>query len=272
LVESRLTGGTKLMKKTYFGLALAVTALILVVACGGGGEPTAAAPEAKSEAGPAAAAPTGGGSGTIKGTATYANGDPDTEIAMDADPVCASLHPDAVHTEKIVHDANGNLANVFVYVKEGLTGSFPAPSGSHVLDQVGCQYNPHISGMQVDQTLIIRNSDPTLHNVHALPAVNKEFNMGQPFQGMELEHTFDQPEVMVRFKCDVHPWMSSYMGVLDHPFFSVSGADGAYSIGNLPAGDYVIEAWHEELGTKTQSVTVDASGVVEASFDFSPAG
>ncbi len=81
--------------------------------------------------------------------------------------------------------------------------------------------------MQVNQTLVIRNSDPTLHNVHALPNVNKEFNMGQPFQGMELEHTFDQSEVMVRFKCDVHPWMSSYMAVLDHPFFSVSGEDGS---------------------------------------------
>ena len=96
--------------------------------------------------------------------------------------------------------------------------------------------------------------------------------MGQPFQGMELEHTFDKAEVMVRFKCDVHPWMASYMGVLDHPFFGVSGADGSYSIGNLPAGDYVVEAWHEELGTQTQNVTVDASGEVEASFDFSPAG
>ena len=259
------------MKRTNFGLALAVAALISMVACGGGGSEQAAAPEASSEAAPTPAAPAGG-SGTITGKATYANGDPDTKISMDADPVCASLHPDVVHTEKIVHDDNGNLANVFVYVKEGLTGKYPAPSSNHLLDQVGCQYSPHISGMQVDQKLVIRNSDPTLHNVHAMPNINKEFNMGQPFQGMELEHTFDKAEVMVRFKCDVHPWMASYMGVLDHPFFGVSGGDGGYSIGNLPAGDYVVEAWHEELGTQTQSVTVGASGEVEASFDFSPAG
>ena len=123
---------------------------------------------------------------------------------------------------------SGNLANVFVYVKEGLTASYPPPSSSHLLDQVGCQYSPHVSGMQVDQKLIIKNSDPTLHNVHAMPSINKEFNMGQPFQGMELEHTFDQPEVMVRFKCDVHPWMASYMAVLDHPFFGVSGDNGGH--------------------------------------------
>ena len=163
-----------------------------MVACGGGGSEQTASPAAKTETAPAPASPAGGGSGKITGKATYANGDPDTKIAMDADPVCASLHPDVVHTEKIVHDGNGNLANVFVYVKEGLTGSYPPPSSSHLLDQVGCQYTPHISGMQVDQTLVIRNSDPTLHNVHAMPKINNEFNMGQPFQGMELGHTDDR--------------------------------------------------------------------------------
>ncbi len=123
----------------------------------------------------------------------------------------------------------------------------------------------------VGQKLVIRNSDPTLHNVHALPSKNEEFNQGQPFQGMELEKTFDQPEVMVRFKCDVHPWMSSYMGVLNHPFFAVSGADGSFSIDGLPAGDYEVEAWHEELGAKTMSVSVAADGTAAANFDFSPA-
>ena len=261
------------MKRTLIGLALAVAALTRMVACGGGDGQSASAPEGTADTAPQSAPPAAtGGSGRISGKATYANGDPDTRIAMDADPVCASLHGDAVHTEKVVHDGSGNLANVFVYVKEGLSGSYPPPGDSHVLDQVGCQYHPHVSGMQVSQKLIIRNSDPTLHNVHAMPTINKEFNMGQPFQGMELEHTFDQSEVMVRFKCDVHPWMSSYMGVLDHPFFSVSGTDGSYSIDNLPPGDYVVEAWHEELGTQTQNVTVDASGEVEATFDFSPAG
>lgn len=262
------------MKKNLYCVALAALVMVFIVACGGGegGGGETAAPSATAEAAPAPPATSSGGA-SISGVATYQDGDPDTEIKMDADPVCASLHPDVVHTEKIVHDDNGNLANVFVYIKEGLDGkSYPAPSSAHVLDQAGCQYSPHISGMMVDQKLIIRNSDPTLHNVHAMPSENKEFNMGQPFQGMEVEHTFDQAEVMIPFKCDVHPWMASYMAVLDHPFFAVSGADGSYAIENVPAGNYVVEAWHEELGTQTQSVTVGASGEVAASFDFSPAG
>ena len=114
--------------------------------------------------------------------------------------------------------------------------------------------------MMVGQKLLIRNSDPTLHNVHAMPAANAEFNSGQPFQGMELEHTFDKVEVMVPFKCDVHPWMSSYMAVLDHPFFGVSGEDGSFSIDNLPAGDYVLEAWHEQDGDRVAHRCVSPGG------------
>ncbi|MFQ5350360.1 MAG: hypothetical protein ACE5EG_07955, partial [Thermoanaerobaculia bacterium] len=179
------------------------------------------------------------------------------------------LHTEPVHSQKVVADGGG-LANVFVYVKSGLTGSYTAPAETVTLNQQGCRYIPHVSGIMVGQTLVIKNSDPTLHNVHAMPEANEEFNQGQPFQDMELEKTFDTAEVMVPFKCDVHPWMSSYMGVMDHPFYTVSGTDGAFSIGGLPAGDYEVEAWHEELGSQTLSVTVAADGSAEASFDFSP--
>jgi hypothetical protein len=261
------------MKSTRNLWSLLTMALIVTLlgACGGGEEPAATSQEAAAKPAPApAAAPAGGGA--VAGVVIYSNGDPDTVVAMDADPVCASLHGEAVHTEKIVADNTGNLANAFVYVKEGLTGSHAAPADSHVLNQEGCQYMPHVSGMMVDQNLVIKNSDPTLHNVHAMPTVNKEFNKGQPFQGMEFEHTFDQEEVMVKFKCDVHPWMSSYMAVLDHPFFSVSGTDGSFVIEGLPPGDYVLESWHEELGTKTAKVTVTDGGTAEVSFDYSPAG
>jgi plastocyanin len=188
---------------------------------------------------------------------------------MGADPVCQSLHPEAAYSEKIVIDGGG-LANVFVYVKSGLSGSFSAPADKVMLNQKGCQYSPHVSGIMVGQTLVIKNSDPTLHNVHALPEANDEFNQGQPFQDMELETSFATAEVMVPFKCDVHPWMSSYMGVLDHPFYAVSGADGSFSIDGLPAGDYEVEAWHEELGSQTLSLSVAADGSAEANFDFSP--
>jgi len=244
-------------------LAVAITA----VGCGGGSDSKSTEAPKQAAAPPAASGPTGG----IAGAVMYSNGDPDTVISMDADPVCMSLHDEAVHTEKVV-GTDGSLANVFVYVKEGLSGSHSAPSEPKVLDQNGCMYKPHVSGVQVGQTLVIRNSDETLHNVHALPAVNAEFNNGQPFQGMELEHSFDSVEVMVPLKCDVHPWMKSYIAVLDHPFYAVSGADGSFSIEGLPVGDYVLEAWHEEFGTQTLSVSVGDATVAEASFDFSPAG
>ena len=254
------------MSKKLLSLVLVLAASALNVGCGGGGGEdagtTAAPPAAPMETAAA-------GNAVIAGTISYANGDPDAAIKMDADPICQGLHSEPAYSEKVVADGGG-LANAFVYVKSGLSGSYPAPADKVVLNQQGCQYSPHVSGIQVGQTLVIRNSDATLHNVHAMPEKNDEFNQGQPFQDMEMERTFDIAEVMVPFKCDVHPWMASYMGVMDHPFYSVSGADGSFSIDGLPAGDYEIEAWHEEFGAQTVSVTVAADGSAEANFDFSP--
>jgi plastocyanin len=260
-------------KNTVWILALLLPLAALGVACGGGGgsAPTAEAPApapAPSASAPAAPA---GGSGSVKGVISYADGDPDTAIKMDADPVCAGLHTEPAMTEKIVGDGQGHLANVFIYVKSGLSGGpWPAPATAATIDQHGCQYHPHVQGVMVGQKIEIVNSDSTLHNIHAHPTVNAEFNQGQPFQGMKMEHTFDKPEVMIPFRCDVHPWMASYMAVLDNPFFAVSKADGSYEIPNLPAGTYTLEAWHEELGTQTMQVTVAAGGAADANFDFKP--
>lgn len=249
-------------------LCLMFVAAGFVAACGDGTDTTTEAPvEPEAEV---AAAPTGP-TGSLTGSALYVNGDPDTVISMDADPACVGMHTEDVHTESVVTGAEGQLANVFVYVKDGLTGSYPAPTDKKLLDQKGCQYSPHVSGIQVDQTLVIRNSDATLHNIHALPEKNREFNQGQPVQGMESERTFDQVEVMVPFKCDVHPWMNSYLAVLDHPFYAVTGEDGTFSIEGLPVGEYTIEAWHEEFGPQTQTVTITADAASEVSFDYSPA-
>ena len=247
--------------------ALAFAAL-LAFACGS--KEKAPAPSAETAA-PAAAAPAEAGS--VHGVARLADGvDPDTAIKMDADPVCQGLHQEAVHTEKVVADANGNLANVFVYVKSGLAGKkFAAAKEAIVLEQHGCIYKPHVQGVMVGQTVKILNNDDTLHNVHALAKANSEFNQGQPFKGMEITKTFDKVEVMMPFKCDVHPWMSSYMGVLDHPFFATSGAGGHFAIEKLPPGEYEIEAWHEVFGSQTQKVTVAPNQAVEVAFEFKPA-
>jgi plastocyanin len=244
---------------------LALLALALLVgACGGGQQ--ASQPAASSAPAPAAQ-PASTGSGTIQGVVAYTDGDPDTPIKMDADPVCAGLHDSPVMTEHVV-TADGKLANVFIYIKSGLSGTYKAPAQAVLLDQQGCQYHPHILAAMVGEPFKIRNSDPTLHNIHALPTKNTEFNQGQPFQGMEMEHTFDMPEVMIRIKCDVHPWMNGYMAVMDNPFYAVSAPDGTFSIKNVPAGTYTLEAWHETLGTQTMEVTVGEGGTAEADWQF----
>lgn len=257
------------MSRNRFWLLLVLCcALALLVACGGGGEGEGEdTAEAPAESAPAVDTANAGG---VKGVISYAGPDGDTPIAMNADPTCLSLHTTPVDTGKyLVKD--GKLGNVFVYVKTGLEGkSFPVPTEKKVLDQHGCQYSPHVMGIQVGQALSIKNSDATLHNIHAMPKSNAEFNQGQPIQNMEFDKTFDKVELMVPFKCDVHPWMNAYLGVLDHPYYAVSIEDGTFSIDKLPAGTYTLEAWHEELGTATQQVTVAAGQTADVNFDFQP--
>jgi plastocyanin len=143
------------------------------------------------------------------------------------------------------------------------------PSAPVVLDQKGCQYVPHVFGVRVGQPVEVRNSDPTLHNVHAIPQTNGEFNQGMPLQGMTLDQTFTAPEIGVPFKCDVHGWMSSYAGIVAHPYFAVTDASGAFALPDLPAGTYTLEVWHEKLGTRTQSITIQPKQTTDAAFTFS---
>lgn len=266
------------MSRNRFWLLLVLCcSLALLVACGGGGDEGEDSgegdkvPEASSDA-PADTAPAvdTANAGGVKGVINYSGPDPDTTIAMNADPTCASLHTTPVDTDKY-RVSGGKLGNVFVYVKTGLEGkNFPTPTEKKVLDQQGCQYHPHVFGIQVGQPLSIKNSDATLHNIHGMPKSNQEFNQGQPIQNMEFDHIFDKAEVMVPFKCDVHPWMNAYVGVLPHPYYAVSAEDGTFSIDKLPPGTYTLEAWHEELGTATQQVTVAANQTADVTFDFQP--
>jgi len=215
---------------------------------------------------PAEAAPAGGA--VISGSVSVTGNVPaPAKIKMAADPVCAQAHPDAMMSREIVA-SNGKLQHVLVYVKDWTGGTFPAPAEAVLLNQTGCMYEPHVFGIQVGQKLEILNSDSTLHNVNCQPKANKKFNIAQPTKGMKSVKTFDQPEAPVSFKCNVHPWMVSYAGVFGHPFFAVSGAQGAFSIEKLPAGTYTVEAWHEKLGVQTQKVTVADGERKEITFTF----
>ena len=207
--------------------------------------------------------------GTISGKVDFTGTAPAQEkINMAADPSCAAMGGD-VMTEDVVVNADGTLSNVFIYIKEGLEGQqFSTPKEAVPMDQRGCHYIPHVFGVQVNQPIEIINSDSTLHNVHSLPTKSKQFNLGMPIKGMKLKKKFGKPEVMVKIKCDVHPWMHAYVGVLEHPFFSVTQDAGTFEITDLPAGTYMVEAWHEKFGTQTQEVTVDEAGVQSINFSF----
>jgi plastocyanin len=242
----------------------ALGASLLAAACGGGSTeappPTTTAAPVTNPVDPATAATVTGGI-MLEGTPP-----PNPSINMGSDPYCMKLGAASTPTFVV---SSGGLQNVFVYVKDGLGNlRFPVPSSPVVLDQKGCAYTPRVFGIQVGQSLDIVNSDETLHNVHAIPMANREFNRGQALQGMKYTTVFTAPEVMLPFKCDVHRWMNAWVGVLEHPFYAVSGAGGAFEIKGLPPGTYTIEAWHEKLGTQTQTVTVGATESKAISFTF----
>lgn len=210
---------------------------------------------------------------SISGTVTYNGKVPNLKpLAMDADPACAAKHTSPVANEMLVLGAGNALGNVMVRVKSPVAGTFTAPAQPVVIDQDGCQYSPHVLGVMVGQTLKIKNSDGLLHNVHALPKINTPFNMAMPANRTEADTKFGKEEGMFLVKCDVHPWMSAYVGVFSNPFFAVSGKDGKFSIGGLPPGTYEVEAWHEKLGTRSASVTVAADKSATVDFAFAPPG
>lgn len=251
-----------------------VACLALSAACGGKKDEDAlmeeeikgSAPKAAPASAPAAAPAAGGA--TLTGKIAFEGAAPRMELLkMEADAYCKAEHKEPVYSQEVVVNANNTLRWVLVYVKDGVTGNYPPPKEGVTLDQHGCQYSPHIFGIQAGQTLKILNSDSTLHNIHALPKKNAEFNIGQPFPKMVTEKKFDQVEVPVRFKCDVHKWMGAYCAVLNHPFFAVTNEQGTFEIKNLPPGNYVIEAWHEKYGAQTQNVTV--TGAESKTVDFS---
>ena len=176
-------------------------------------------------------------------------------INMRQDQACAVESGEPVYSEEVVLNADSTLANVFVYIKEGLAARpYAAPVVPKVLDQRNCRYRPHVIGIQVGQTLKILNSDPTFHNVYAAAQKNKPFNVGMSKVEKVKTRTFDQAEVMIPLRCNVHQWMSAYVGVVDHPFYSVTDSTGSFKLPAVPAGEYVLAAWHEVFGSLEQKI------------------
>ena len=265
--------------KKFLGLLFATTLLAALASCGGGKEvpdygddidDEVEQPAAATAAGAPAAAPAAvANAATLTGLVKFEGAPPARPtLQMGADPFCAAHHKGGpAHDEDVVVGPGGELANVLVYVKNAPAA--PPNNTPALLDQEGCQYKPHVSAVQVGQPVNIRNSDNTLHNVHAMPEVNRQFNEGQPVQGMVSTKKFDKVEVKpFRIKCDVHGWMESYMAVLPHSWHGVSQANGNFTIANLPPGNYTLVAWHEKFGAQEQQVQVGANEQKQVSFTF----
>ncbi|MBC8003044.1 MAG: hypothetical protein H7X97_10700 [Opitutaceae bacterium] len=194
---------------------------------------------------------------------------PERDIAMDA--TCGKFHEGPVKTRLYLTGQGAGLANVFVYVKAGAKPAATPPAETPLIDQVGCIYEPYVNGIMVNQKFKVRNSDAVLHNVHATPKVNKEFNFAQPVKGQVNEKSFSEAEVMVRIKCDVHPWMFTYVGVVDNPYYAVTDKDGNFKISNLPPGKYTLEAFHLKAGASAQEIAVDGDKKVDFTLEVPPA-
>ena len=262
--------------RLWLGLIVAISLLSLASSCTGGGgnnnndegrSPTTNPPP-----------PSKGDEGTITGKVTYTGTAPEPKkIDTSADGACTAESPNLTTEEWIVKD--GKVANTFVYIKDGsIDGAkkvseytWPAPSTPATLDQNGCHYKPHVMGVVVKQDITITNSDPTTHNIHFTPKNNPDWNQQQSNGAAAMTHKLNVAEVLVPVKCNQHPWMKAYVGVLRHPFFAVSGEDGSFTIKGVPPGKYTVVAWHEggTNGTeKTTEVTVPAKGAATADFAF----
>ncbi len=202
------------------------------------------------------------GTATITGSVKFDGKKPRTRpIDMaGADEKCAELHGGKrLRPDSVVVNDNGTLRNVFVWVKSGIEGwSFPLPEGDVLLDQKGCWYQPHVQGMRTGQSLSIKTSDPTAHNVHGYAKKNRPFNRSQPAAAanVSIKMRRDEASPPMKVKCDIHPWMNAYVAVVDHPYFAVTGPDGSFELPNLPPGTYTIEAWHEKYDVLEQTITI----------------
>lgn len=239
------------MKVRYLGLV--ITVLVFLVAGSLLAGPT---PDASS-------------SGSVAGTVKFEGTAPKpARIDMSFDPNCAKTHPTPATTEDVVTGPNGSLANVIVFVAEGLGDrTFQPPAQPVTIEQKGCLYRPRVVALQANQKLDVVNSDSTTHNIHPMPVNNREWNKTQP-PGLPIEESFAREEIAIPVKCNVHPWMRGYIAVFKHPYFSVTDKSGGFELKDLPPGTYTVKAWHEKLGTQSQKITVAAGQAAKLEFVF----
>jgi len=239
---------------------------VVVVACGGTDD--AASSNEGTQAATQASGPQG--NAAVNGTVSFAGSAPaNPTIDMSEEAACKAKHTGAITDPQVVVK-DGKVANVFVYVKSGLpaNATYSPPAESVVIDQEGCLYKPRVLGVMAGQNIDIKNSDPVLHNIKAVPKTNRGFNISQPTAGMTSKRKFDRPEQMVPLQCNVHSWMHASVGVMPHPYFATTSEDGRFEIKGLPPGTYEIEAWHEKLGPKTMTVTVGDGETKAADFSY----
>src|ERR1700720_2118626 len=253
-----------------FGLLLGIS--LLLTACNkkdNTEQSTNSTAEQQAAPGPAATPIDPSTAATVNGTVKFDGTAPKpAKIDMSQDPGCKGSN----EAEAVVVDG-GSLANVFVYVKDGLgSRTFEVPNDAVVLDQSGCKYHPHVLGVMAGQTVEIKNDDPTTHNIHPTPKDNREWNESQPPQAAPLQKNFAREEIMLPVKCNQHPWMKMYINVVKNPFFAVTDKSGKYEIKGLPPGDYTIAFVHEKLGEQDQKVTVAAKETKNVDQSFKPGG
>jgi plastocyanin len=242
-------------------IPLALVLSVISIGCGGSKTETASQPAVVDDA----------NAGSISGKVAFSGPAPEMKtIDMSATPACASAHSTPQKSEEVIVNPNKTLKYVFVWLKSGVPDkAWPVSSTPVSMDQTGCMYEPHVIGAMVNQDVKFANSDSTNHNIHPLPRKNTEWNESEPPKTSDVVKKFTKEEVMMPVKCNIHPWMRAYIGVVSHPFFAVTGDDGAFKIKGLPPGKYTVEAWHERYGRKEVEITVAAKEDKAVDFEFS---
>jgi plastocyanin len=259
--------------KRWTNLVLAAALAVVFAGCGGKGTTNE---ETAQPSGPANTGATIDQStvGSISGTVKL-DGTPPTmkAINMSAEPYCSKEHSSPVTPQDVVVGSDGKLANVVIYIKSGLANyTYDTPKTPATLTQKGCMYEPHVVALMTGQTLEVKNDDQTTHNIHPMPKDNREWNTSQPPGASPIDNSFARMEISIPVKCNVHPWMKSYIAVLNNPFYAVTTKDGSFEIKGVPPGTYTVTAWQEKYGAVDQTVTIGAKDSKTVDFTIKTTG